>query len=85
LNYEYVNASRVAFMPPFLNFYGLLGYDREMVNYGQTSVFFDDLELGHEGYETTLRVASDALLTIHLEQDAKNVHVTLVQHEKEGG
>ena len=49
-----------------------------MVNFGQHTVFFDDLEMWEEHKESMFKVATNCLLTVHLEQDRKNVHVSLV-------
>lgn len=79
LVFDYVNTAREVFLPPALNFYGLLGYATEMVNFGQLTLFWDDLVLWEENKHTKFSVASDSILTVHLEQDRKNVHVSLVR------
>jgi hypothetical protein len=67
LVYDYVNTAREVFLPPNLNFYGLFGYATEMVNFGQLTLFWDDLVLWNDKKETTFSVASNSMLTVHLE------------------
>ncbi len=67
LVYDYVNTAREVFLPPDLNFYGLFGYASEMLNYGQMTLFWDDLVLWADEKQSAFSVASNSTLTVHLE------------------
>ena len=57
--YDFVNVPREAFIPPSLNYYGLLGYQEETYDFGQVTIFYDDLTLWHYSVETTFMVQSE--------------------------
>jgi hypothetical protein len=57
--------SRQAFLPPDLNFYGLLGYEEEAVD--PVTLFFEDLVLRSAERTTRFLMASDMDLAIKMQ------------------
>jgi hypothetical protein len=65
---DLINVSREDFIPPSLNFFGLLGWRGDTRDFGQTVLFYDDVTLWKEKKETTFRVMSEmASISIQLE------------------
>ena len=65
---DLINVSREDFIPPSLNFFGVLGWRGDTKDFGQTVLFYDDVTLWREKKETTFRVMSEmASISIQLE------------------
>ena len=76
MNYDFVNTARETFLPPSLNFHGLLGYGEETRNFGQVTLLWDDLTLWHKELETTFKVESEmASASVQLEQETDLVKI----------
>lgn len=59
MHYDFVNVPREAFLPPSLNFHGLLGTAGETRDFGHVTLLFDDLTLWHNSVTTTFTVESE--------------------------
>ena len=82
MDYDFVNTAREVFFPPSLNYYGLLGFEEETRDFGQVTLFYDDLTLWHKKISTTFRVDSEmASGSIQLEQEDELVKMKVYKQE----
>ena len=83
MNYDFVNTAREAFIPPSLNYYGLLGFQEETRDFGQVTLLYDDLTLWHRSISTTFQVESEmASASIQLEQENDLVKVKVYEQPR---
>jgi hypothetical protein len=72
--------AREAFIPEFFNYMGLLGYGPESKNFGQITLFYDDVTLWKETKVTKFSVESEMTsLSIQLEQDEQQFFKMFLQ------
>jgi|688.fasta_scaffold98901_1 hypothetical protein len=82
MNFEYINVAREAFIPSSFNYMGLLGYGAQSKDFGQITLFYDDVTLWKELKVITFSVASEMTsLSIQLEQDEQQFFKMFLQAE----
>ena len=65
-------------MPPSLNYLGLLGLTDAAKNFGEVTLFFDDLGLTYKEAISEFSVASDEIMMIaQIQQDEERVAVSV--------
>ena len=61
-----VSLTRDVLLPSSLNYFGLLGYGKELDDFGTTTLFYDDLILYRPSKEISFRLNEPATISIKL-------------------
>ena len=59
MNLDFMNVARDSFIPKSLNYIGLLGYGKQSKDFGQLTLFYDDVALVKELKTITFSVESE--------------------------
>lgn len=70
MSLDFINVSREVFLPKSLNYMGMLGSESESKDFGQLSIFYDDITLVKDFKKIYFKVTSEmASISIQLEQE----------------
>jgi hypothetical protein len=84
MSLDFINVGREVFLPKSLNYMGLLGSESESKDFGQVTIFYDDITLVKDVKKIQFQVTSEmASISIQLEQEDRLTYSLSLQSPNE--